>query len=492
MKLVSLQKIVVLFIIPIALVLAIFSLAKMFVNIHTIELVSEGETTRLIYFENAPLILEEPTKKGHTFDSWFIDEAFLFKYNNSSPTSSLRLFAKFKVNQYSITFISYDDVLFHTIQGDYNSIFTLPEEPVREGYTFIGYDASIPETIIDENLILRSVWSINQYTIDFEVNGGTTIASLTEDYQTSLNAPIDPTRIGYTFGGWYIDNEYNTAYVFTSMPAEDLTVYARWLLNSYTIQFELNGGIGQNIITEKYQTSITNIPTKEGYRFDGWYRNEALTVLYTLNTIIIQTEDITLYAKWSINQYTIDFEVNGGTTIASLTEDYQTSLNAPIDPTRIGYTFGGWYIDNEYNTAYVFTSMPAEDLTVYARWITNPEGLDSVIGYFPVFQFLSFTKYVSVMKNVQDDTIKFRVKYNLLFSSNPGIYDYYITLVSLNNSVRYNVKATGNYDYTKGWELSFDFEFNTFLDEEYYFIFIETPRNIDNKNMQFHSIEVFK
>ena len=152
------------------------------------------------------------------------------------------------------------------------------------------------------------------------------------------------------------------------MPAENVSLYAKWTINQYTISFEENGGSAVADITQDYGTSVSapTAPTKTGHTFGGWYSDAGLTTAYTFSTM--PAENITLYAKWTINQYTISFEENGGSAVANITQNYGTSVSAPTDPTRTGYTFGGWYSDAGLMTAYTFSTMPAENITLYAKW----------------------------------------------------------------------------------------------------------------------------
>ena len=65
------------------------------------------------------------------------------------------------------------------------------------------------------------------------------VDAITQDYATTVLESTDPTREGYTFGGWYADAEFTTAHTFTTMPAEDITVYAKWNINSYTLTYNM-------------------------------------------------------------------------------------------------------------------------------------------------------------------------------------------------------------------------------------------------------------
>ena len=79
---------------------------------------------------------------------------------------------------------------------------TAPADPTREGYTFISWDKAIPATMPAENMTLTAQWRINQYTITFDTDGGSDIAPITQDYGTAIAAPAAPTKTGYTFAGW--------------------------------------------------------------------------------------------------------------------------------------------------------------------------------------------------------------------------------------------------------------------------------------------------
>ena len=127
------------------------------------------------------------------------------------------------------------------------------------------------------------------------------------------------------------------------MPASNTTSWAQWSINSYTVTFNSNGGSAVSNITQNYGTSITKPtdPTRTGYTFGGWYNEASLTnpVTWPFNI----SSNLTFYAKWNINSYTVTFNSNGGSAVTAITQNYGTSITKPTDPTRTGYTFGGWY-----------------------------------------------------------------------------------------------------------------------------------------------------
>ena len=239
----------------------------------------------------------------------------------------------------------------------HNNILTLRGALfTRAGYTQVGWSTVDGgekvygfEDIYTKNeaLTLYPVWNTNKYTITFDTNGGSEIAPITQDYGTQIAAPANPTRKGYTFKGW--DKE-----IPETMPAENITVKAQWEINQYTITFDTNGGSEIAPITQDYGTKITapDNPTRKGYTFKGWDKEIPETM---------PAENMTVKAQWEINQYTIAFDTNGGSEIATITQDYGTEITAPDNPTREGYTFIGWDRD-------IPVTMPAENITLKARW----------------------------------------------------------------------------------------------------------------------------
>lgn len=114
---------------------------------------------------------------------------------------------------------------------------------------------------------------------------------------------------------------------------------------------------------------LPSTPTREGYLFNGWYLDDTLNDPYNPKQTI--TSDMTLYAKWDIQSYTISFEENGGEEMSDLTLYYSENVILPTPPTKEGYTFGGWYVDAELTQSFFLFTMPASDFTIYAKWEIN-------------------------------------------------------------------------------------------------------------------------
>ena len=314
--------------------------------------INNGNVTGYTYGVGATLPTDV-TRTGYTFKGWYDNENLTgspVTAIGGAETGNKEYWAKWEINQYTITFDTNGGSEIAPITQDYGTEITAPDNPTRKGYTFKGWDKEIPKTMPADNITVKAQWEINQYTITFDTNGGSEIAPITQDYGTAITAPADPTRKGYTFKGW--DKE-----IPETMPAENITVKAQWGINQYTITFDTNGGNEIAPITQDYGTKITAPadPTRKGYTFKGWDKEIPETM---------PAENITVKAQWEINQYTITFDTNGGSEIAPITQDYGTEITAPDNPTRKGYTFKGW--DKE-----IPETMPADNITVKAQWEIN-------------------------------------------------------------------------------------------------------------------------
>ncbi|MBS6210396.1 MAG: InlB B-repeat-containing protein [Proteus hauseri] len=222
------------------------------------------------------------------------------------------------------------------------------------------------------------------YLVTFNSQGGSAVVSQNVAFNALVQKPEDPTRTGYTFGGWYKEESCQTEWNFTgdTMPASDLTLYAKWTANNYSIKFDANGGTGnmnvQEMVYDKAANLTTSTFTREGYTFKGWAKTEDGPVAYLNSEWVNNLTDqpngvVTLYAVWGINKYDVTFNSQGGSAVVSQNVEYNALVQEPTEPTKAGYTFGGWYKEAECQTAWNFTSdrMLASNLMLYAKWILN-------------------------------------------------------------------------------------------------------------------------
>ena len=135
-----------------------------------------------------------------------------------------------------------------------------------------------------------------------------------------------------------------------------------------TVNFDTNGGseVPSQIFNEESVFNLPDTPTKEGHTFLGWFLDATFDTPFSVEGVLaLEPEDtLTLYASWQVNQYTITFNTDGGSAVSAITQDYATSITAPSNPTKEGYTFSGW-------SASVPETMPAGNTTLTATWQVN-------------------------------------------------------------------------------------------------------------------------
>ena len=324
--------------------------------------------------------LTRPDGVTGSYFVWLGSNGKLYAPGDNVPADVTKLTAQFAPNTYTVTL--------HTNGGTINSGnvteytysvgATLPtaDDMTYTGYTFKGwYDnenlTGSPITAISDtetgNKEYWAKWEANAYTVTLNTNGGTINSGNVTEYTYSVGATLptadDMTYTGYTFKGWY-DNENLTGSPITAISdteTDNKEYWAKWEINQYTITVKPENGKADITITQDYGTQITAPTlTREGYQFNGWDKTFPTTM---------PAENMTITAKWKVNQYTITFDTAGGSEIAPITQDYGTAIAAPADPTREGYTFIGW-------DKAIPATMPAEDLTITAQWrdIAVPTG----------------------------------------------------------------------------------------------------------------------
>ncbi len=312
-----------------------------------------GYTPPTSYMSNKEL--SQPTadnikKTGYNFDEWELTV-------NTDTAQTYK--AKWSVASYKIIIKTAENegYTYNETYGD-KPYFSLPK---RDGYTFVGWEEEIPETMPAHDITLTAKWEINRHEILFYYGYGD-IETNSITVEKECGSPItfpEFEREGYTFVEW--DGSDTSSGI---MPDKDLFVVAIWERNKYTYTFVLGNGEEDIKVTKEYNDIITTpVPTREGYKFVGWDK----TVPFWMTA-----ENITFTAKWQIKKYNLTFNLGNGEPDIKLTQDYGTTVTAPI-PSREGYSFAGWN-----NT--VPTVMPAFNKTYVAKWNINKYTLKFVLG----------------------------------------------------------------------------------------------------------------
>ena len=296
--------------------------------------------------------------------------------------------------------------------------FTKPTEPSKENHTFAGwyngdkkFDFDADTTNAPNVLNLVAKWDINKYTVQFVSEHGSF-----KDQTIEHGKPIDTDKLtipeveGYTFDGWYADENRTIEFDFTKPITSNTTVYAKWTANDYEVSFITEHGKTPTSQNVKYNGTATNPGelTEEGYTFIGWYADEAHKTKFDFSTPI--TGDTKVYAKWEKNAPVfpdtyelnvsgafvyvdgVDVTASAGDTSLPLEKDASVRLVADPDRMPSGMVFDRWTILNgalnaddaeKFETGrtreeFAFT-MPAEPLSIEATpRMQEEEGSDTV------------------------------------------------------------------------------------------------------------------
>jgi uncharacterized repeat protein (TIGR02543 family) len=325
-----------------------------------------------------------PTRSGYVFVGWYREPGCqnIWVFSRDTITGHLILYAKWVSEYLSVTFDSAGGSGVEPVTVHYGELLAEPTPPVWIDHIFLYWYADDPRIpwdfstqVVGDALILRARWVPEHCHVVFMSNGGSSVIDIQAPYGQLIAEPVTPTRTGYTFSGWFQDAGLTAPWSFTTDPVTgDMTLYAKWTINQYTVDFDSQGGSSVTSKVANFSTSITepDVPSRTGYSFAGWYQEPSC-----INNWIFETDTVigntTLYARWTINQYTVVFNSQGGSSVASKVTNYNTVITAPTAPTRSGYLFVGWYKESGCVNAWGYaTDKVTGNTTLYARWLQSP------------------------------------------------------------------------------------------------------------------------
>ncbi len=367
-------------------------------------------------------------KTGYTFAGWNTQADGLGTSYNAGDTfvigaANVTLYAKWTINSYTVTYAGngstggtaptdpaspYNFGATVTVLGNTGSL-------VKTGYTFAGwntqadglgtsYNAGDTFVIGAANVTLYAKWTINSYTVTYAGNGSTGGTAPTDPASpynfgatvTVLGNTGSLVKTGYTFAGWNtqadgLGTSYNAGDTFV-IGAANVTLYAKWTINSYTVTYAGNGSTGGTAPTDpsspyNFGATVTVLGNtgslvKTGYTFAGWNTQaDGLGTSYNAgDTFVIGAANVTLYAKWTINSYTVTYAGNGSTGGTAPTDPASpynfgatvTVLGNTGSLVKTGYTFAGWNtqadgLGTSYNAGDTFV-IGSANVTLYAQW----------------------------------------------------------------------------------------------------------------------------
>ncbi len=339
--------------------------------------------------------LKNPTRSGYAFEGWYSDAKLKKKVTSIKKGSkgNVTLYAKW--SRYTIKYNLNGGTNSKSNPTSYNkNTKTIKlKNPTRKGYDFLGWykDAKLKKKVTSikkgskGNLTLYAKWESNaDYKIAYNLNGGKNSKSNPVKYnkKTKTIKLKNPTREGYTFGGWYKDAKLKKKVTQIKKGSKgNVTLYAKWNANTYTIKFDKNGANKGKMSSQtkvKYGSSVklnANKYTKNGYAFIGWnIKKNGKGTTYAdkasvKNLVSKNKGTITLYAMWA-NQFTIKYNLNGGVNNKANPTKYKINTEVVLkNPTRSGYKFLGWYTDSKFkNKVTKISKNYNKNITLYAKW----------------------------------------------------------------------------------------------------------------------------
>ena len=351
-----------------------------------------------IYLENGDTYnnLPEPVKDGYTFEGWYFESSYVNKvYNNSliELNSSGTLYAKWEAQTFNVT-LNYNDESMpdEVITVSYGDAYDLPQ-PAKVGYVFSGWynrsdflnarKISNGDMVdLTSDTILYAKWDKESYNVNF-VTGFSDLNL--NNIDVYYNSPYNKLKVlyksGYTFLGWYLEDKFENKVENSTIVTKTTnhTLYAKWEANSYTLTFNSNGGTGINeTMSVTYDSTYGQFPSTQrtGYTFLGWYASISGNDEIVQGSTVKITSDLTLYAHWIANEYTVNFDVNlAGATVGveSKQVTYGDEYGELPEPTKEGYTFNGWFDNedggNQITDKTIFYS--ESDITLYGHWTND-------------------------------------------------------------------------------------------------------------------------
>ncbi len=317
-------------------------------NFHKLTYLLDGEVYKVVEIEVGAVIVPEaaPTKEGYTFSGWT-------GLPETMPDHDVTAEGTFSLNSYLAVFRIGEEVI-ETKTIDFGAPVTVPEAPVKEGYTFSGWQG-VPETMPAHDIEITGSYTINTYTAVFRLDSEV-FKTMTLEYGAAVVTPEVPQKEGYTFSGWQGVPE--------TMPAHDIEITGTYILDTaklYKLTYLLDGEVYKVVEIEVGAVIVPETaPTKEGYTFSGW----------TGLPETMPDHDVTAEGTFSLNSYLAVFRI-GEEVIETKTIDFGAPVTVPEAPVKEGYTFEGWQGVPE--------TMPAHDIEIFGSYTVNSYRLTYIL-----------------------------------------------------------------------------------------------------------------
>ena len=273
---------------------------------------------------------------------------------------------------FTVTFDSNGGSAVGSVEVKSNGTVEEPNAPTRTGYTFEkwvkpdGTEFVFGTDTVTGNITLTATWRVNSYTVTFNTNGGSQVASQSVNHNGTASLPSQPTKAEQVFVGWYEDSDFSTPFDFSKKIVQDTTVYARFvdrIEEIFTVKF-----VGSSTPVASRTTNeggvLTDLPaatSADGKEFLGWWMSDfedesKLTARYTGQVL---TQNITLFAVFESDAPAVSVNENGAVWDSmGVNMSYRVTITKPDNTTETPYTTGALQYD------YDFASKPAGEYKI--------------------------------------------------------------------------------------------------------------------------------
>ena len=275
-----------------------------------------------------------------------------------------------------------------TLSGKFEALAAVTAKDYGSHYP--TNDADTKQNIkIEKGLTIDVKYDLDEHTLTFETNGGSTIAPVTVRHGNAVARPADPTKDKYTFIGWYADPEFTEEYDFATVLEADKTIYAKFELTSTPIG---DIYVRYDVLHIKQlpdgsydlaNAEVEHLSAKKDTTVTAVVKDYSATHHINVNSTLSKLTDtairpypgpdgkpvytiLTVY--YDLDFHTLTFDTMGGSRIDPVTVRHGNAVAKPKDPVNGGYIFDGWYTDKTYRTPYNFATVLTQDTTIYAKW----------------------------------------------------------------------------------------------------------------------------
>lgn len=275
-----------------------------------------------------------------------------------------------------------------TLSGKFEALAAVTAKDYGSHYP--TNDAGTKQNIkIEKNLTIDVKYDLDNHTLTFETNGGSTIDPVTVRHGNAVARPADPTKDKYTFIGWYVDPEFTEEYDFATVLEADKTIYAKFELTSTPIG---DIYVRYDVLHIKQlpdgsydlaNAEVEHLSAKKDTTVTAVVKDYSATHHINVNSTLSKLTDTAirpypgadgkpvytiLSVYYDLDFHTLTFDTMGGSRIDPVTVRHGNAVAKPKDPVNGGYIFDGWYTDKTYRTPYNFATVLTQDTTIYAKW----------------------------------------------------------------------------------------------------------------------------